>query len=218
MHRVPELGSWGDDCSQWKAPPLESAVKGGARVTVNMMVRDMDLPVPNARDARRLKIVADGLPLFGGVQLAVDTTLVSPLHRDGSPHRDAANIDGTVLEVARHKQETTYPELTGPNACCRLVVLAGETGGCWSEETRTFVGLLVKAKGREVPWVLTKRVEQARCFRWGSLLACASARTFATPLLDVRVSRGADGTVPNVTRSFMTPDTLWFRESGHVHL
>ena len=68
--------------------------EGGARVTVNMLVRDMDLPVPNARDARRLEIVADGLPLFGGVQLALDTTLVSPLHCDGSPHRGAANNDG----------------------------------------------------------------------------------------------------------------------------
>ena len=31
-----------------------------------------------ARDGRRLEVVADGLPLFGGVQLAIDTTLVSP--------------------------------------------------------------------------------------------------------------------------------------------
>ena len=58
---------------------MESAVgricrEGGASVTVNMMMRDMDLPVLNARDARRLEIVADQLPLFGAVQLAVDTT------------------------------------------------------------------------------------------------------------------------------------------------
>ena len=92
----------------------------GARVTVNMTVRDMDLHLPNARDARRLEIVADGLQLFGGVQLAVDTTLVSPLHGDGSPHQGAANIDGAVLAIARHKKETTYPELTGPDARCRL--------------------------------------------------------------------------------------------------
>ena len=128
----------------------------------------MDLPVPNARAARRLEIVADGLPLFGGVQLAVDTTLVSPLHCDGSPHRCAANVDGAVLAVARHKKETTYPELICPSARCRLVVLAGETGRRWSEETRSFVGLLAKAKSREVPWVLKKRVEQS----W----ACVAAR------------------------------------------
>ena len=34
-------------------------------------------------DNRRLEVVADGLPLFGGVQLAIDTTLVSALQGDG---------------------------------------------------------------------------------------------------------------------------------------
>ena len=53
---------------------LESAAaricrEGGARVTVNMLVRDMDLLVPNARDARKMEIVVDGLPLFDGVRL-----------------------------------------------------------------------------------------------------------------------------------------------------
>ena len=87
--------------------------EGGARVTVNMLVRDMDFPVPNARDARRLEIVADWVPFFGGVQLAVGTSVVSPLHCDGSPHRGAANIDAAV---AQHKKETTYPDLIGPKA------------------------------------------------------------------------------------------------------
>ena len=59
------------------------------------------------------------------------------------------------------------------------------------------MGLLAEAKGREVPWVLKKRVEQSWWFRWGSLLACASARAFAASLLDVRVSGGENGTVPN---------------------
>ena len=54
--------------------------EGGARVATNLIVRDMDLMAPNVHDGRRLEVVADGLPLFGSVQLAVDTTLVSPLH------------------------------------------------------------------------------------------------------------------------------------------
>ena len=40
---------------------------------------DMDLGLPRARDNRRLEVVVDSLPLHGGVQLAVDTTLVSAL-------------------------------------------------------------------------------------------------------------------------------------------
>ena len=75
---------------------LESVARvcreGGARVTTNMFVRDLDLDVPNAaRDGRRLEVVADVLPLFGGVQLAIDTTLVSPLHSNGTAWRDAGD-------------------------------------------------------------------------------------------------------------------------------
>ena len=38
-------------------------------------------------DNRLLEVVADGLPLIEGTQLAVDTTLVCPLHGDGTAHR-----------------------------------------------------------------------------------------------------------------------------------
>ena len=55
----------------------------GGRVTTNVMVRDLDLPVLDATDSRRLEVVVDGLLLFGGSQLAVDTTLVCSLHCDG---------------------------------------------------------------------------------------------------------------------------------------
>ena len=68
-------------------------------MTTNVMVRDLDLPLLNATDSRRLEVVVDGLPLFGGSQLAVDTTLVCSLHSDGSPHRGAADTDGVVFRV-----------------------------------------------------------------------------------------------------------------------
>ena len=43
----------------------------------------MDLARPNVLVNRRVEIVVDGLPLFVGAQLAVDTTIVSVLKRDG---------------------------------------------------------------------------------------------------------------------------------------
>ena len=49
-------------------------------------------------DTRRLEVVVDGLPLFQGAQLAVDTTLVCPLTREC---------------VARRRKETRCPELVG---------------------------------------------------------------------------------------------------------
>ena len=74
---------------------------------------------------------------IGGAQLAIDTTLVSVLHCDGTARPRTANEDGVVLAIARRRKERTCLELVGPHA--RLVVLAGEVAGRWSEETRSFV-------------------------------------------------------------------------------
>ena len=80
---------------------------------VNVFVRDLDLGVVDRLDARRLEVVADGLPLFGGAQLAIDTTLVSAIRQDGTPRRGAATRDGVALLEARRRKARTYPELTG---------------------------------------------------------------------------------------------------------
>ena len=68
--------------------------EAGGRVSSNVLVRDMDLAVFNQFDSRRLEVVADGLTLWNGSQLAIDTTLVSPLHRDGTARRRAADHNG----------------------------------------------------------------------------------------------------------------------------
>ena len=170
--------------------------EAGGRVAVNVMVRDMDLTLPNAHDARRLEVLVDGLQLYGGAQLAIDTTLVSPIRGDGTARPGTANIDGTILSQARRRKERTYPELVGRRSRARLVVLAGEVGGRWSEETQTFLRILARAKARSEPPILRKRVEQAWRMRWAATLACSAARAFAASILDLRVGGGADGDVP----------------------
>ena len=112
---------------------VESAVarvcrEAGGRVSCNVFVRDLDVGVPIAGDGRRLEVVADGLPLFHGAQLALDATMVSPLRSDGTPHRRAAEEDGAVLHTARRRKERTYPELSGRFGCvwwCWHAKLAG---------------------------------------------------------------------------------------------
>ena len=89
---------------------------------------DLDLPIAN-HDARRLKVVADGLPLFGGAQLAIDTTLVSSVQADGRPRPQCARVDGATLSEARQRKQRTYPELSKTQGRARLVVLAGEAVG-----------------------------------------------------------------------------------------
>ena len=168
----------------------------GGRVATNVFVRDLDLDVHNAGDARRLEVVADLLPLFGGAQLAVDTTLVSVLRGDGSARTGAARRDGVTLAAARRAKELRYPELVGRRARARLVVLAVEVGGRWSPETQQFLSLLARARARAEGWLLRRRAEMAWRLRWGSLLACSVARAVATSLLELPQASGADGETP----------------------
>ena len=143
--RAAELECWaGGFCSGERG----SSDEAGARVSTKVFVRDLDLLAPNVQDARRSEIVAEGLPLHGGAQLVVDTTLVSAHHCDGTARPGAAHIDGAALVVARRRKERACPELVGPRSRVKVVVLAGEVGGRWSEETVTFWRLLGAPEGK----------------------------------------------------------------------
>ena len=92
---------------------LESAVarvcrEAGARVSTNVLVRDLDLLPLQHVDARRLEVVADGLPLFHGAQIAVDTTLVSPLRRDGTPPTVVAHGKTALLCVMPARGKSAF--------------------------------------------------------------------------------------------------------------
>ena len=67
------------------------------------MLRDFHIAAPNLRDQDRLEILADGLSLYGGAQLAVDTMFVSLLHCYGSPahHRRERIQNSSVLTEER---------------------------------------------------------------------------------------------------------------------
>ena len=161
---------------------LESAAaricrEAGGRLTTNIFLRDLDITVPNARDSRRLEVVAEGLPLW------------KRSTGNGVPS------SWKWIPVMRRKKRT-YPELTAPRSRARLVVVAMEVGGRWSPEALTFIRLLARAKARHEPNLMRKFVEQALRMRWCSFLGCAAARALATSLLELRGSGGADGDVP----------------------
>ena len=164
----------------------------------NVFVRDMDLGAFNLYDTRRLEVVVNGLPLFGGAQLVVDTTLVGPLTREGEAKPRAATVSGACLAVARRRKETRYPELVGDQGRARLVVLAGEVGSRFSLETAHFLRCLASAKVRGVPQILQGRAHAAWLRRWSSMLACAAARAFALSLLTENCSPDMDGPTPSV--------------------
>ena len=181
--------------------PLENAAaricrEGGGRVRTNVLVRDMDIGAFNPLDTRRLEVVVDGLPLFRGAQIAVDTTLVCPLTREGRARPRCANVSGAAITAARRRKER-YPELTGENARARLVVLAAEVGGRFSAETSHFLKGLASAKVRGIPQVLQGRAHAGWVRRWSAMLGCTAASAFVVSLLD-RVPAGVGGPEPSV--------------------
>ena len=67
------------------------------------VTRVLDLADVDVVDSWRLEVVVDGFSLWHGAQFAIDTTLVSFLHSNGSARRRAAD----------HDSERTCPELVG---------------------------------------------------------------------------------------------------------
>ena len=52
--------------------------EAGARVKFNALLREMNVTVP-ASDEKRIEVLAQDLPCFGGSQLTIDVTLRSAL-------------------------------------------------------------------------------------------------------------------------------------------
>ena len=134
---------------------LENAARwacreAGGRVTTNVRVQDMDLLPLRQVDNRRLEVVVDGLPLFRGAQLAIDTTMVSPVRSDGTARRQCAAVSGAALDQARRRKERTYPELAQQHGRARLVVLGCEVGDDGPKSHGQFLVSLAAAKASEV--------------------------------------------------------------------
>ena len=152
---------------------------------------------PGRLDNRPIEVIANGLPLHQGAQLAVDTTLVSPLTSTGHPRQRWGDFTGAALADARRAKERTYPELFRGGRC-RLVVVAMEVGGRWSGEAATFIRSLAQARSRGVPAPLRPATAQAYIARWSGLLTHAAQTAFTRSLLfeDPGSTDALDGEAP----------------------
>ena len=151
-------------------------------MSVRMFLRDMNVNVPT-RDSRHIEVLAQNLPCFGGVQLAVDITLRSSLTCNGEARPHAAEHDGAVLAQARQDKERVYPELASSGRR-KLVVLAIDTGGRWSDEAVQTMRMLAHSKAREAPSFMQFPVALMWERRWTRMLAVACATSFAASLVE----------------------------------
>ena len=138
------------------------------------------MSMSGADDERRIEVLAQDLPCFGGAQLAIDVTLRSALRSSREPQPHAADVDGAIFLEPRRDKEATYPEPESSTRC-RLVV-AFETGGR-VRKRHTSVRQLALAKAREVPHFLTQQVALAWKRRWTQMLSTVCAMSFATSLV-----------------------------------
>ena len=126
-----------------------------------------------------MEVIADGLPLWQGAQLAIDTVARG---RHGQTWGSKQQRSGTASSPAGERG--TYPELLGEAGRARLVVFAAEVGGRRSQEASIFLRDLAKARAQVAPLILQGRVQAAR-------FACSLARTFAVSLLELWPVPGA---------------------------
>ena len=172
--------------------------EAGALVRFNVKLRDMNVAVP-ADDDRAIEVLASGLPMQHGAQLAIDITIRSATSANGLPQRNAAHVDGAVLTRARVDKEAKYAELVGGNRCV-LVVVALETGGRWSGEAVEFIDMMAGARAREVLPIMRRSVHLAWRRRWMRMLSVSCARAFASSLVapGQDVWSGTDGATPDL--------------------
>ena len=82
--------------------------EAGALVRCNTKLRDMNVAVP-AADERAIEVLASGLPLFQGAQLAVDVTVRSALTAHGLP-RSASTTNSWLANAAAWWSLASKPE------------------------------------------------------------------------------------------------------------
>ena len=109
----------------------------------------------SAADERSIEVLASGLPVHHGAQLAMDITLRSAVTAQGEARPNVARVNGAVLTAARQAKAAKYWELL-EGARCHLVVVGIETGGRWNEESMGFIETLAGAGAREVSPVLRR--------------------------------------------------------------
>ena len=121
------------------------------------------------------------------------------MHADGTAWANADVEAGVVIRRAEGSKDTKYPELLD-SPQVKLVTLACEIGGRWSERACHVVRQLAVAKARESPKHLRVAAQCAFEARWWALLSCTQQSALAATLVEdaVALLDGADAHQPEL--------------------
>ena len=138
-----------------------------------------------------------GLPIAHGIPVAVDATLVSPIHANGTPWRGAADRPGVSFRRAERSKQNTYPELVGSDTI-RLVTAAAEIGGRLNHGAHELLDAAAAAKASTEPKVLRKHAARAWRARWVAMVSISIQSAMAASLVDTGLQTldAPEGTSP----------------------
>ena len=103
------------------------------------------------------------------------------LHADRSPWDGADAADGVAIARAEEDKRDTYPEMVASSRC-RLVVLACEIGGRWSDTCTALLRALAAYRADKAPPLLREAARAAWMTRWTTLLGVAQQAALAASL------------------------------------
>lgn len=134
-------------------------------------------------DGRHIEIVATGLLVAHGIPIAVDATIVLPLHADGSAWTGVADTPGQSFGRAQRSKHQIYPELVD-SLVVKLLVFAAEVGGRLNRESRGLLKTLATFRAWSEPRVLQNQAARIWEQRWLILLGVAVQDALAATLVD----------------------------------
>ena len=149
-----------------------------------------------------------GLPVFGGLPICADATIVSPLTDEGVPHPGCTHDADAVFDRAIAAKHAKYHDLVASRRC-KLLVLAAGTGGRWHANCIDFIRNLARFRASSEPAVLRRSMQLAYQRRWWSLLSLALHNSIAAAL---------DLSLDVVAGSFpvASPIDIWVRDPPDV--
>ena len=170
-------------------------------------LRDLAIPGVRAEDARRLDVVAAGLPLYGGRTIVVDATLRSPLTGSGMWRYNGHDEDGASFAQAIRDKHHKYPELLSQGLRVHFVVAAAEVGGRACEALIDLVRQAARHKATQFAPKLRGSMQTVLTRRFWGILSVATQRAVAQCASEhFDINRAAQFPVPDLESLLSHPE------------